>query len=203
MTKPKSNLDRIETVTLKTVARLAGYSVGTVSAVLNHAPSAKRIPQRTKDCIFAAAQKLNYQPNMLARSLRQRRTHTIGVISSEIGNPYCAMVTSGIENYLRDREYFFVVGSHHNDVPLLKKYSSVFMQRGVEGLILMDMDLPQSFPLPSVNVGVSAFNYHSLEATREPLEKMGEVAAQTLLAKIEQGLEFTPPVAFAAHAPAG
>jgi LacI family transcriptional regulator len=203
VTKTKSNLDRIETVTLKTVARLAGYSVGTVSAVLNRAPSAKRIPQSTKDCIFEAAQKLNYQPNMLARSLRQKRTHTIGVISSEIGNPYCAMVTSGIEQYLRDREYFFVVGSHHNDAPLLKKYSSVFMQRGVEGLILMDMDLPESCPLPSVNVGVSAFHYRSLDATREPLKKMGEAAAQTLLAKIEQGMEFTPAVAFAAHAPTG
>jgi LacI family transcriptional regulator len=196
----KSNLDRQEAVTLKTVASYVGYSAGTVSAVLNDAPSSVRIPQITKDRIIAAARKLNYQPNNLARSLRKRRTHTIGVISPEIGNPYCAMVTAGIEQYLRDREYLFIVSSHHNDEPLLQKTSNVYLQRGVEGLILMDMDMPQDLPLPSVNVGVSAFSLRSLASTREPLERIGEVAARTLLAKIEGGYDFLPA---AADIPAG
>ena len=203
MTTMRSNRDRQEAVTLKTVANYVGYSAGTVSAVLNDAPSSERIPQVTKDRIIAAAQKLNYRPNILARSLRNRRTHTIGVISPEIGNPYCAMVTAGIEQYLRDREYLFLVSSHHNDEPLLQKTSSFYMQRGVEGLILMDMDMPQDLPLPSVNVGVSAFSLRSLASTREPLERIGEVAARTLLAKIEGKYDFVPAVAEAADLPAG
>jgi DNA-binding LacI/PurR family transcriptional regulator len=203
VTNMKSNLDRHEAVTLKTVASYVGYSTGTVSAVLNDAPSSERIPQATKDRIIAAAHKLNYRPNILARSLRKRRTHTIGVISPEIGNPYCAMVTAGIEQYLRDRDYLFIVSSHHNDEPLLQKTSSFYMQRGVEGLILMDMEAPQELPLPSVNVGVSAFSLHSLASTREPLERIGEVAARTLLAKIEGGYDFIPAVAEPADLPAG
>jgi DNA-binding LacI/PurR family transcriptional regulator len=203
VTTMKSNLDRHEAITLKTVATYVGYSAGTVSAVLNDAPSSERIPQPTKDRIIAAARKLNYQPNILARSLRKRRTHTIGVISPEVGNPYCAMVTAGIEQYLRDREYLFIVSSHHNDEPLLQKTSNYFMQRGIEGLILMDVDLPSVLPLPSVNVGVSAFSYRSLAATREPLERIGEVAARTLLAKIEGGYDYIPAVAEAADLPAG
>jgi DNA-binding LacI/PurR family transcriptional regulator len=203
VTNMKSNLDRHEAVTLKTVASYVGYSTGTVSAVLNDAPSSQRIPQATKDRIIAAAHKLNYRPNILARSLRKRRTHTIGVISPEIGNPYCAMVTAGIEQYLRDRDYLFIISSHHNDEPLLQKTSSFYMQRGVEGLILMDMEAPQELPLPSVNVGVSAFSLHSLASTREPLERIGEVAARTLLAKIEGGYDFIPAVAEPADLPAG
>jgi DNA-binding LacI/PurR family transcriptional regulator len=203
VTSMKSNLDRHEAVTLKTVASYVGYSTGTVSAVLNDAPSSERIPQATKDRIIAAAQKLHYRPNILARSLRKRRTHTIGVISPEIGNPYCAMVTAGIEQYLRDRDYLFIVSSHHNDEPLLQKTSSFYRQRGVEGLILMDMEAPQELPLPSVNVGISAFSLRSLASTREPLERIGEVAARTLLAKIEGEYDFIPAVGGSADLPAG
>jgi DNA-binding LacI/PurR family transcriptional regulator len=70
-------------------------------------------------------------------------------------------------------------------------------------LILMDMEAPQELPLPSVNVGVSAFSLRSLASTREPLERIGEVAARTLLAKIEGGYDFIPTVAESADLPAG
>jgi len=57
-------------VTLRTVATYLGLTPGTISAVLNNALASKRIPQPTKDRIFAAARELNYQPNPLARALR-------------------------------------------------------------------------------------------------------------------------------------
>jgi hypothetical protein len=86
---------------------------------------------------------------------------------------------------------------------LLQKTSSFYRQRGVEGLILMDMEASQELPLPSVNVGISAFSLRSLASTREPLERIGEVAAQTLLAKIEGEYDFIPAVAQSADLPAG
>src|SRR5712692_9546175 len=61
-------------VTLKSVAAHVGLSAGTVSAVLNDAPSAKHIPKPTRERIIAAARKLDYRPNFFARSLRTRRT---------------------------------------------------------------------------------------------------------------------------------
>jgi len=62
-----------ERVTLKTVATYLGLTPGTISAVLNNTNASRRIPQATKDRIFAAARELNYQPNPLARALRTGR----------------------------------------------------------------------------------------------------------------------------------
>jgi DNA-binding LacI/PurR family transcriptional regulator len=62
--------NRQSRVTLKDVSGLTGLTPGTISAVLNRTPAARRIPQQTKDRIFAAARELNYQPNPLVRALR-------------------------------------------------------------------------------------------------------------------------------------
>jgi transcriptional regulator with XRE-family HTH domain len=61
-------------VTLKTVADHVGLTAGTISAVLNNTRAADRIPQGTRDRIFAAARELNYRPNPLARALRTGST---------------------------------------------------------------------------------------------------------------------------------
>src|SRR5215470_1526826 len=87
-------------VTLKAVADHLGLTPGTVSSVLNDAPSSRSIPQRTKNRILAAARELNYKPNFFAQSLRKKRTYTIGVIVEEIGDAYGSMVISGVEQYL-------------------------------------------------------------------------------------------------------
>src|SRR5881628_1898035 len=93
-------------VTLKAVAVHVGLSAGTVSAVLNDAPSAKHIPQQTRDRIVAAARDLDYRPNFFARSLRKRRTLTIGVIVHAIGDSYGSSVIAGIETGARKQSYF-------------------------------------------------------------------------------------------------
>src|ERR1700730_2782387 len=97
-----------EVMTLKAVAQHLGLTPGTVSAVLNNSPSARSIPQQTKNRIHAAAKELNYRPNFFARTLRNKRTYTIGVIAEEIGDSYGSLVISGIEEYLRKRDYFFL-----------------------------------------------------------------------------------------------
>jgi len=90
-------------VTLKSVAAHVGLSPGTVSAVLNDAPSAKHIPKVTRERIIAAARKLDYRPNFFAQSLRRQRTFTIGVIAHEIGDGYSSTVISGIEDCARQK----------------------------------------------------------------------------------------------------
>ena len=139
-------------ITLKSVARHLGLTPGTVSCVLNDAPSARAIPAQTKSRIFAAAKKLNYQPNYFARSLRKKRTYTVGVIAEEIGDSYGSLVISGIEEYLRKKEYFFLTVAHRHDQEMLKRYASLLMQRGVEGLVTVDTILQESPPLPTVAV---------------------------------------------------
>src|SRR5215469_18877895 len=85
-------------VSLKSLAEHLGLSQAAVSFVINRSPAAKSIPQRTQELIRKAARELNYRPNHLARSLRQQRSFTIGVVVPEISEGYAALVMSGIED---------------------------------------------------------------------------------------------------------
>jgi len=139
-------------VTLKVVAQHVGLTPGTVSAVLNDAPSARSIPQETTNRIHAAAKELDYRPNFFARTLRSKRTYTIGVIAEEIGDSYGSLVISGIEEYLRQKDYFFLTVVHRHNPELLSRYSQLLQQRGVEGFITVDLQMTEGLLLPTVAV---------------------------------------------------
>jgi LacI family transcriptional regulator len=143
---------KVAVVTLKVVAQHVGLTPGTVSAVLNNAPSSRSIPQKTKNRIHAAAKELDYRPNFFARTLRSKRTYTIGVIAEEIGDSYGSLIISGIEEYLRQKDYFFLTVVHRHNPELLKRYSQLLLQRGVEGFITVDLQLTEALLLPTVAV---------------------------------------------------
>src|ERR1700734_127831 len=148
----KTPLQRPAVITLKAVAQHIGLAPGTVSAVLNDAPSARSIPQETKNRIHTAAKELNYRPNFFARTLRNKRTYTIGVITEEIGDSYGSMVISGIEACLRKMDYFFLTVVHRHDEHLVSQYSQLLLQRGVEGFITVDTTVYEAPSLPTVAV---------------------------------------------------
>lgn len=152
MDKKKLDDSNGNPVTLKAVAAHLGLSAGTVSAVLNDAPSARHIPKSTRERIVAAARKLDYRPNFFARSLRKQRTFTIGVIAHEIGDGYSSAVIAGIEDSARKRNYFFVTGVHRHDPELFEKYARLLLQRGAEGIITVDFNLAHSLPVPAVAI---------------------------------------------------
>ena len=139
-------------ITLKAVAQHLGLTPGTVSAVLNDSPSARSIPQETKNRIHAAAKELNYRPNFFARTLRNKRTYTIGVITEEIGDSYGSAIVSGIEQYLRKHDYFFLTVVHRHDPELLSRYSTILSERGVEGIITVDTTVQEIPTLPTIAV---------------------------------------------------
>lgn len=152
---PKKNatpLNGEKKVTLKAVADHLGLTPGTVSATLNNSPAARSIPEHTKRRILAAAKELNYRPNFFARTLRVRRTFTIGVIAEEIGDAYGSQVISGIEKYLTRQNYFFLTVVHRHDPKLLLTYSQMLVERGVEGLITVDTSILEEPSLPTVAV---------------------------------------------------
>lgn len=82
--------------TAKAVAELAGVSVTTVSRVLSG--QAVAIPQETQDRVLAAARKLHYRPNSLARALRKGTTQSIGLIVPDISDAYFHQVARGVED---------------------------------------------------------------------------------------------------------
>ena len=139
-------------VTLKTLAEHLHLTAGTISAALNESAAARAIPEHTKRRILEAARELNYKPNYFARSLRLQRTYTIGVIAEQIGDPYGAAIISGIEEYLRDSEYFFLTVIHRHDQKVLQTYSQMLMARGVEGFITVDTSIKDQPALPTVAV---------------------------------------------------
>jgi LacI family transcriptional regulator len=140
-------------VTLRHVAEHVGLSPATVSLVLNQAPAASAIPAETQERIFAAARELKYRPNYLARSLRSRRSYSLGVLVPEISEPYAAEVMSGIEGHLLQTGYHYLVASHRrSSSTLLHEYLDLMRDRAVEGLILVAGELQEHPALPTVVV---------------------------------------------------
>jgi LacI family transcriptional regulator len=153
MTKPdKRGAVMAPAVTLKLLASRLGLTAGTVSSVLNNSPASRSIPERTRKRILEVARELNYRPNFLARSLRVRRSYTVGVIAEEISDPYGATIISGIETFLRQNNFFFVTVVHHHDDKLLRSYAQLLLTRGVEGIITIDTSIDQEPTLPTVAV---------------------------------------------------
>lgn len=150
--KKKADRAKNPAVTLRSVAERVGLTPSTVSAVLNSSSASHSVPENTKKRILAAARDLNYRPNFFARSLRVKRTHTIGVILEEIGDAYGSLVMSGIERYLRQQNFFFLTVAHRHDKKLLETYSAMLRERGVEGFITVDTALTEEPALPTVAV---------------------------------------------------
>lgn len=150
--KSSSPRNEEKKVTLKAVAERLGLTPGTVSATLNNSPAARSIPEHTKQRIFAAAKELKYRPNFFARTLRVRRTFTIGVIAEEIGDAYGSQVISGIEKHLTAQNYFFLTVVHRHNPKLLQTYSQMLVERGVEGIITVDTSVLEEPTLPTVAV---------------------------------------------------
>ncbi|HZR57869.1 MAG TPA: LacI family DNA-binding transcriptional regulator [Terriglobales bacterium] len=138
-------------VGLKKLAEHLGLNPATVSVVLNEVPG-RSIPQATRDRIKAAAKELNYQPSLLARSLRNRRTLTIGILVPELGDGYHTQVLSGIGDHLMDAGYFYFTAHHRHRENLVEEYSQMLIGRGAEALIAIDTALEHSFSVPVVAV---------------------------------------------------
>jgi LacI family transcriptional regulator len=139
-------------VSLKELAEHLDLSPATVSLVINRSPVANSIPQETKDRIFAAVKKYKYRPNFFARSLRARRSFTIGVIVPEVSDGYSASVMSGVEEHLLQEGYFYFVVSHRHRADLIDEYPRLFLQRSVDGLIAVDTPWSLSLKVPVVTV---------------------------------------------------
>jgi DNA-binding LacI/PurR family transcriptional regulator len=136
---------------LKKLAQHLGLNPATVSVVLNDVPG-RNIPQATRDRIKAAAKELNYQPSLLARSLRNRRTLTIGILVPELGDGYHTQVMSGIGDHLIEAGYFYFTAHHRHRKNLVEEYGQMLINRGAEALITIDTALEHPYSIPVVAV---------------------------------------------------
>ncbi len=124
-------------VTIRDVAKESGFSSTTVSIVLNNAPLARYIPATTKKRIERAAKKLGYRPNLFARSLRSKRSHTVGVMVFDMTDPFCVPVLRGIENALYQSNFLPILTDVQNERSRFERYLEMMLDRRVEGLIVV------------------------------------------------------------------
>ncbi len=144
------------TLNLRQLAEHLRLSQTTVSLVLNNSPAGRSIPQRTRDRVFEAARKFHYRPNYFARSLRNSRSMSVGVIVPDLSDGYFPVVMSAIEKRLLKAHYFYVTASHYRRPELVEEYSRRLMERAVDGLLLLDT--PAQIQVPAPAVAVSSHN---------------------------------------------
>ena len=126
-----------QTITMKDVANSSGFSPATVSIVLNNAPLARYIAPATKKRIEDVAKKLGYRPNAMARFLRSKRSHSVGVMFFDITDPFCTPVLRGIENALYQSSYIQIFADAHNQRNRFERYLEMLLEHHVEALIVV------------------------------------------------------------------
>ena len=142
-------------VNLRMLAEYLGLSQTTVSLVLNESPSARSIPPETHKRVLEAAQKLNYRPNYFARSLRQRRSMSVGVLAPDLSEGYFTRVMSGVVEELTKAHYFYFTACHDWKKELIEKYPRMLVERAVDGFLLLNTPAGQ-IDVPSPVVAISA-----------------------------------------------
>jgi LacI family transcriptional regulator, galactose operon repressor len=119
--------------TIKDVAKLARVSYSTVSNVLTNS---RPVSSKARAGVEAAIKQLNYLPSGVARSLRHRTTSTIGLLISNITNPFFAELARGIENACYRNSYSVVLCNSEDDPIREETYLRVLMERRIDGLIV-------------------------------------------------------------------
>lgn len=124
-------------MTLQDIAKAANTSVSTVSRVLAGGANARRISVETRTRVAAAAEQLGYRPNLLARSLRTRRSHTVALLVSDISNPFFGELGVCVERQLHKYGYSMILCNSGEDAALERDYLRLLPQKGIDGLIMV------------------------------------------------------------------
>jgi LacI family transcriptional regulator len=129
----KKGLKRMMKVTIKEVAKLAGVSIATVSHVANNS---RFVSDQAKSAVLSAMEQLDYQPNAVAKSLRQKTTKTIGLIISDISNPFFTNLVRGVEDVANKKGFNLILCNTDEQSQKEKTYLDVLSQKQVDGIIV-------------------------------------------------------------------
>jgi LacI family transcriptional regulator len=116
------------------VAKRAKVSVATVSAVIN---KTSYVSPRLREQVERSISALNYSPNLLARSLAQRKTHTIGILIPDVANPFFPEIVRGAEDKASEAGYTVILGNSDNQVTKEDVYLNLFLSKRVDGILFV------------------------------------------------------------------
>lgn len=120
-------------VTIKDIAKEAEVSIATVSRVLNNKPD---VGDNTRAKILKIIEKMNYNPNSIARGLVMQKTHTIGLVIPDISNPFFPQIVRAVEDKAQKLGYSVILFNTDNHLEREKKAVELFKSKQIDGLIV-------------------------------------------------------------------
>lgn len=150
----------LKKISLKDIAEKAGVSTALVSFVLNGRGREYRVSEETSRRIQKIAKELNYQPNLAAKSLRTGKSKTIGLVVSDISNPFFSQLARILENGATNSGYTVLFGSSDEKADKMIRVSENLLNKGVDGLIIVPCEHSESYicKLVADNVPVVLFD---------------------------------------------
>jgi DNA-binding LacI/PurR family transcriptional regulator len=181
-------------VTIKEVAKKANVSIATVSAVIN---KNKFVSGDLINRVEEAIKELGYRPNKVARSLKKKETNLIGVVVTEITNPFYPLMFKGVEDVAINSGYSVILCTTGDDSKKEVFLVQSMIDQGVDGVILATIDDEKSetikilnqLSIPHVLINRSPENYQGT-AVRIDSYKVGEIAADYLLESGHRDISF-------------
>ncbi len=119
--------------TIKEIADKAGVSISTVSRVMN---TPDQVSDELREKVQQVIAEVGFTPNSFARSLKSKRTHTVGVIVVDLKVPFFAAALQHIEHGLRNQGYIMLVAAHHDDPKIEKQCLETMLEMQVDAIVL-------------------------------------------------------------------
>ncbi|MGE5798378.1 MAG: LacI family DNA-binding transcriptional regulator, partial [Ignavibacteria bacterium] len=121
-------------ITIIDVAKRAGVSKGTVSAVIN---AKNTVKPGTRDHILNVMKELHFRPKGVARNLKNgKEDKSIGIVIKDLGYPFYTSIATGVEEYANSKGYSVIITSSENDHELEKKFTHLFSAKDIKGAII-------------------------------------------------------------------
>lgn len=124
---------KFEAITIKDIAKVLGLSTSTVSRALR---DSYEISPETKEKVLAYAREMNYRPNPIALSLKEKRSSSIGVLVAEIANSFFSQAINGIESVAQENGYNVIIAQSKENFAKEASALNYLASRSVDGIIL-------------------------------------------------------------------
>lgn len=141
---------RSSRITIRDVARLADVSPATVSKVLN---DGRHVSSEAKVRVRAAVAKLDYRPNEVARSLKAKRTLTIGLITDDLEGVFTASMMRGVEEAANTHGFSVFLCNSYGDAHRERAHLAVLQDKQVDGIILLSGYRVRERGAPALDLG--------------------------------------------------
>jgi len=130
-------MNKVKGITIAEIAKKAGVSKGTVSAVLNLKNNVK---QSTREKILQVMKDLNYRPKGVARNMKNDNTEkSIGIIVKELNYPFFTTIAEGAKEYASSKGYSIIIASSDYNHENEKKFTNLFSAKDIRGAIISPM----------------------------------------------------------------